>query len=213
MSPTFQEFILWFPAVVVALTVHEFAHAYVADRLGDPTARALGRVTLNPLSHLDMMGTILLVIMHFGWGRPVPVDTRYLANPKRDMLVIAAAGPAINVVTALVVGLGLRLFGPLLLTSETGVLFYLGLRALVLLSLLLAFFNLLPVPPLDGSKVLVGVLPIPLANSYARHSSLLSWGLMGLIVVGAMTGWHPLSKLIYPPARGLYVLLTGTDMP
>ncbi|MDP7449804.1 MAG: site-2 protease family protein, partial [Candidatus Latescibacteria bacterium] len=72
MSPTLQEFLLWFPAVVIALTVHEFAHAYVADRLGDPTARALGRVTLNPLSHLDPVGTILLVVMHFGWGRPVP---------------------------------------------------------------------------------------------------------------------------------------------
>ncbi len=135
MSPAFQEFLLWFPAVVIALTVHEFAHAFVADRLGDPTARALGRVTLNPLSHLDPMGTILLVVMHFGWGRPVPVDTRYLNNPRRDLLVISAAGPAINVVTAVVVGLGLQWIGETLLTSETGVFVYLGLQALVLLSL------------------------------------------------------------------------------
>ena len=213
MSPAFQEFLLWFPAVVIALTVHEFAHAFVADRLGDPTARALGRVTLNPLSHLDPMGTILLVVMHFGWGRPVPVDTRYLNNPRRDLLVISAAGPAVNVVTAAVVGLGLRSIGETLLTSETGVFVYLGLQALVLLSLLLAFFNLLPVPPLDGSKVLMGLLPAPLADAYARQASLLSWGLMGLIVVGAVTGWHPLSRLIYPPARWFYVLLTGTDMP
>ncbi len=213
MSPAFLEFLLWFPAVVVALTVHEFAHAFVADRLGDPTARAQGRVTLNPLSHLDLVGTILLVVMHFGWGRPVPVDTRYLRNPRRDLLVISAAGPAINLATAVVLGLGMRTVGQSLLTSETGVFVYLGLQALVLLSLLLAFFNLLPVPPLDGSKVLMGLLPVPLADAYARQASRLSWGLMGLIVVGAMTGWHPLSRLIYPPARWIYVLLTGTDMP
>ena len=107
----------------------------------------------------------------------------------------------------------MRTVGQSLLTSETGVLVYLGLQALVLLSLLLAFFNLLPIPPLDGSKVLMGLLPVPLADAYARQASRLSWGLMGLIVVGAMTGWHPLSRLIYPPARWLYVLLTGTDMP
>lgn len=213
MSPAFLEFLLWFPAVVIALTVHEFAHAFVADRLGDPTARAQGRVTLNPLSHLDVVGTVLLVVMHFGWGRPVPVDTRYLRNPRRDLLVISAAGPAINLATAVVLGLGMRSVGQSLLTSETGVLVYLGLQALVLLSLLLAFFNLLPVPPLDGSKVLMGLLPVPLADAYARQASRLSWGLMGLIVVGAMTGWHPLSRLIYPPARWLYVLLTGQDMP
>ena len=213
MSPTLQQFLLWFPAVVVALTVHEFAHAWVADRLGDPTARALGRVTLNPLSHLDLIGTILLVVVHFGWGRPVPVDTRYLRNPKRDMLVIAAAGPAINVATALVVGLGLRLSGELLLSSPAGVFVYHGLQVLVLLSLLLAFFNLLPIPPLDGSKVLMGLLPMPLAAAYSRHANVLSYGLMGIIVLGAMTDWHPLSGLIFPPARWLYALFTGDAAP
>ena len=213
MSPVFQEFLLWFPAVVIALTVHEFAHAFVADRLGDPTARALGRVTLNPLSHLDLMGTILLIVMHFGWGKPVPVDTRYLRNPKRDMLIIAAAGPAINVATAVIIGLGLRLLGPELLATEAGGYLYLGLQVLVLLSLLLAFFNLLPIPPLDGSKVLMGLLPAPLASAYARRANLLSMALMGLIVLGAVTGWHPLSQLIYPPARWLYVMLTGAGMP
>ncbi|MDP6982882.1 MAG: site-2 protease family protein, partial [Candidatus Latescibacteria bacterium] len=108
MSAEFIEFLLWFPAIVVALTLHEFAHAVVADALGDPTPRALGRVTLNPLSHLDAVGTILLVLVHFGWGRPVPVDTRFLRNPRRDLVLIAAAGPAINLATAVVVGLCLR---------------------------------------------------------------------------------------------------------
>lgn len=213
MSDTFVEFLLWFPAIVVALTVHEAAHAWVADRLGDPTPRALGRVTLNPLPHLDIMGTVLLVVMHFGWGRPVPVDVRYLRNPRRDLLLIAAAGPAVNLVTAIIVGLGLRLAAPALLESQTGIMLFLGLQALVLLSLLLTFFNLLPVPPLDGSKVLSGLLSPRWAAAYGAHASWLSYGLLGIIVAGALTGWHPLTGLIYPPARWLYVLLTGSDMP
>jgi len=117
MSAEFVEFLLWFPAIVIALTLHEFAHAATADALGDPTARALHRVTLNPLAHLDPVGTILLVLVHFGWGRPVPVDSRYLRNPRRDLVLIAAAGPAINICTAIIVGLGLRWLAPLLLGS------------------------------------------------------------------------------------------------
>lgn len=212
MSPVLLEFLLWFPAVVVALTVHEFAHAWVADRLGDPTPRLLGRVTLNPLKHLDPIGTILLVVVHFGWGRPVPVDVRYLAQPRRDMLVIAAAGPAINIATAVVVGLGLRLAGGALPATPTGTLVLIGLQALVMLSLLLAFFNLLPVPPLDGSKVLAGLLPPAAGQVYGRHAGKLSIALMAVIVAGAVTDWHPLSGLILPPARWLFALLTGSGL-
>ena len=209
MSPFLVEFLLWFPAVVIALTLHEYAHAAVADRLGDPTPRALGRVTLNPLSHLDLVGTILLIVVHFGWGRPVPVDPRYLRNPRRDMLVIAAAGPAINVATAVAVGLGLRLGGDALVGLEYGGLLQTALRALVFLSLLLAFFNLIPVPPLDGSKVLLGLLPGAWARRYAQHARWLSWGLMGLIVLGAATDLHILSGLFVPPAVWLFGLLVG----
>lgn len=213
MSPVLVEFLLWFPAVVVALTVHEYAHAAVADRLGDPTPRAHGRVTLNPLSHLDAVGTLLLVVLHFGWGRPVPINTRFLARPRRDLLLIAAAGPAVNLVTAVVVGLALRLGGDAILGAPAGPFVYVSLRALTMLSLLLAFFNLLPVPPLDGSKVLLGMLPAPLGATYARHARLLSWGLVGAIVVGSVTGVPLLAGLIGPPTRWLYSLLVGIPLP
>lgn len=213
MSPTLLEFLLWFPGIVIALALHEFGHAVVADRLGDPTPRALGRVTLNPLAHLDPMGTLLIVFLHFGWGRPVPVDTRYLARPRRDMLLIAAAGPAMNLLTALVVGLGLRQGGEAVLglSLSFGPFLYAALQALVLLSLLLSFFNLIPLPPLDGSKVLTSLLPATVAAAYLRHGYLLSWGLIGLVVVGSLTGTHLLAGVIYPPSRWLYALLVGVD--
>jgi Zn-dependent protease len=200
VSPVFIEFLLWFPAIVVALTLHEFAHAYVADRLGDPTPRALGRVTLNPLSHLDPVGTVLLVVMHFGWGRPVPVDVRALSSPRRDLLLIAAAGPVVNVLTAVVVGLALRFAGETAVGDEALAFLLRSLHVLVLLSLLLAFFNLLPIPPLDGSKVLMCLLPAAWAAAYGRHASTLSWVLVGLILLGSVTDIHVLSILIGPPS-------------
>ncbi|MBT3341698.1 MAG: site-2 protease family protein [Gemmatimonadetes bacterium] len=211
MSSEFIEFLLWFPAIVVALTLHEFAHAAVADALGDPTPRALGRVTLNPLSHLDMIGTILLVLVHFGWGRPVPVDARYLRQPRRDLVLIAAAGPVINLATALVVGLILRWLAPWLLETPGGTFVFLALQALVLLSLLLAFFNLIPLPPLDGSKVLGGLLPEPLARRYF-NATWLSWGLLALILLGSLTGTYLIAGLIYPPSAWLYGLLVGLPL-
>ncbi len=211
MSAEFIEFLLWFPAIVVALTLHEFAHAVVADALGDPTPRALGRVTLNPLSHLDAVGTILLVLVHFGWGRPVPVDTRFLRNPRRDLVLIAAAGPVINLATAVVVGLCLRVLAPTLLVTSLGTFLFLSMQALVLLSLLLAFFNLIPLPPLDGSKVLGNLLPEPLGSRY-RNSSWLMWGLLAVILFSSLTGTYLITGLIFPPARLLYGLLVGLPL-
>jgi Zn-dependent protease len=211
VSPEFIEFLLWFPAIVVALSLHEFAHAAVADALGDPTPRALGRVTLNPLSHLDAVGTVLLVIVHFGWGRPVPVDPRFLRHPRRDLVLIAAAGPAINVATAVVVGLALRILAPTLLATAPGTFVFLSLQALVLLSLLLAFFNLIPLPPLDGSKVLGGLLPEPLGSRY-RNAGWLGWGLLVIILFGSFTGTYLITGLIYPPSRWLYGLLVGLPL-
>ncbi len=211
MSPDFIEFLLWFPAIVVALTLHEFAHAAIADALGDPTPRALGRVTLNPLSHLDPIGTILLVLVHFGWGRPVPVDVRYLKHPRRDLVLIAAAGPAINVATAIVAGIILRLLAPTLLATPTGTFVFLSMQALVLLSLLLAFFNLIPLPPLDGSKVLGGLLPEPLGRRY-RDAGWLGWGLLAIILYGSLTGTYLITGLIFPPSRWIYGHLVGLPM-
>lgn len=213
MSETLYQFLLWFPAILLALTLHEFAHAFCADRLGDPTARSLGRVSLNPLVHLDPVGTILIVLVHFGWGKPVPVDIRYLSNPRRDMVLIAFAGPLANLLTGLVLGLLLRIWGADLLGNEgNGPLLFYVLRATVLLSFLLAFFNLIPLPPLDGSKILEGLLPTPQARLYQRSSSVLSWGLLLLIVLGNFGNFDLLSPLIHTPTTWLYHWLVGPEL-
>ena len=166
-----QDLVVVIPVFLLALTVHEFAHAWVANRLGDPTARLQGRLTLNPLSHLDPLGTLAIVLIGFGWAKPVPVDFRYLARPRRDMMLIAAAGPASNIVMATVgaflfrtipwTGLGAEwawLIKPLM------VMIYITVGA----NVVLAVFNLLPIPPLDGSRVLSGFLPLRHAISYSR---------------------------------------------
>lgn len=204
MSEFVWQFLVWLPAVLVALALHEAAHAYTADTLGDPTPRRLGRVTLNPLVHLDLMGTLLLVVVHFGWGKPVPVDPRYFRQPRRDMMLVALAGPLANIITATIFGLGLRI-----VDHELSPLVYTAVDALVLISLLLAVFNLLPIPPLDGSKILVGLLPDHLAELYQRHSGPLSWGLMGLVLIGGVSDFNPLGALLFQPVGALYSLLVG----
>jgi Zn-dependent protease len=199
------EFLVWLPALLVALALHEAAHAFSADLLGDPTPRRLGRVTLNPLAHLDPLGTLLLAVVHFGWGKAVPVDPRYFRNPRRDMMLVALAGPLANLLSA-------GLFAQVLrATAHTlSPLLHLGLSALVLISLLLALFNLLPIPPLDGSKILVGLLPDSLAATYQRYSSPLSWLLLALILMGSVTDFNPLATLVFTPAHALYTWLVGT---
>jgi len=134
-------------ALIVAITVHEFSHAWAADRLGDPTPRSRGRLTLNPLAHLDPIGTIMLFIAHFGWGKPVPIDPFNLRHPKRDYLYIALAGPASNILLAILVTLVAKLFFiPL---------FY----YLIVINISLAIFNLLPFHPLDGSHIFPDLFP------------------------------------------------------
>ncbi len=204
MSEFVWQFLVWLPAVLVALSLHEAAHAYAADYLGDPTPRRLGRVTLNPLVHLDPMGTLLLAVVHFGWGKPVPVDPRYFRQPRRDMVLVALAGPLANIATATIFGLSLRLTDHAL-----SPLAYTAIDALVLISLLLAVFNLLPIPPLDGSKILVGLLPDHLAELYQRHSGPLSWGLMALVLIGGVSDFNPLGALLFQPVDTLYSLLVG----
>lgn len=165
-----QELIVTAPPFLFALTVHEVAHGYLAYRFGDPTAARLGRLTMNPLKHLDLMGTICFFLIKIGWAKPVPVDPRYFKNPRRDLLLVSLAGPASNLLLALLSGLLLRLF-PLFLPVLPASLFWPLARmvaASVWINLLLAVFNMLPIPPLDGSKVLLGLLPPGPAALFAR---------------------------------------------
>jgi Zn-dependent protease len=166
-----QQLAISIPVFVLALTIHEFAHGWVANRLGDPTARLQGRLTLNPLAHLDPIGTLAIVLINFGWARPVPVDYRYLSNPRRDMMIIAAAGPVSNLLLATGCAFVYRwipwgmagvewawLIIPIRMMFGTG----------VVVNVILAIFNLLPIPPLDGSRVVSGLLPLRQALSFNR---------------------------------------------
>ncbi|MEO2195322.1 MAG: site-2 protease family protein [bacterium] len=188
--------------LLFSLTVHEMAHALTADWYGDPTARRLGRISLNPAVHVDPVGTIMLPLLGllaggfvFGWAKPVPVNPANLKNHRQDFLVIAAAGPASNILMAIVASWLLGLVPGGLGASEgvPGVLATFGF-AMVQLNLLLAVFNMLPIPPLDGGNVLAGVLPEAVAASYDRLVR--PYGFVILIVLMA-TGW--LYRLIGPP--------------
>ncbi|WP_343890232.1 site-2 protease family protein [Sphingomonas oligophenolica] len=169
---------IWIIPLVIAIVLHEISHGWVANALGDPTAKRLGRLSVNPITHIDPVGTLLvplgLAIAHlpvFGWAKPVPVDSTQLRNPRRDMMIVALAGPAMNLVLALVGALGLAALHPLWRdAAPTGVaLFVLGnLVNFIQINVFLAVFNLLPIPPFDGGHVVEGLLPRPLALHYGQ---------------------------------------------
>ncbi len=183
---------VWALPVLLAITLHEAAHAYMAWRCGDDTGYVLGRVSLDPMRHIDPFGTIvlpgLLILAHapflFGYARPVPVDTRRLMKPGRDMMLVAAAGPAANVALAVAAFLLLKLVSEI---DDTGW-FVANLSRMVVLNIALAVFNLLPIPPLDGSHIAIGLLPPPLSRaveSMRPHGMAI---LIGLVVVLPVIG-------------------------
>lgn len=189
-------------ALIAGLSFHEFSHAFVADRLGDGLPRRMGRVTLNPLAHLDPAGTVLLLIAGFGWGKPVPVNPNATANPKASLAITAGAGPLSNFVVAAIAGLPLKLdIVPWLPPFNTGVINslirggwetdqYIGLylSSIVLISIILGVFNLIPIAPLDGFKVAVGLLPRNLSRSFAQLEQYGPIILIALIALPFLTG-------------------------
>ena len=198
------------PVLLLSLTIHETAHAATADWYGDPTARRLGRISLNPAVHVDPVGTVILPLLGilaggfvFGWAKPVPVNPANLRRPRQDFLVIAAAGPASNIVLAigaswLLAAVGLEAAGGWAGAVATFAF------AMLQLNLLLAVFNMIPVPPLDGGNVLAGLLPEWLAEPYDRLVR--PWGFVILLVLMATGGLY---RIIGPPMS----LLMGWLLP
>lgn len=175
-------------ASLLCITFHELCHGLAACRLGDPTARNAGRLTLNPLSHIDPIGLLLLVVVHVGWAKPVPVNMRYFRNPKRDMALTALAGPAANFVMALAaLGLGslIYYFAPAVEAAAWLMLFF---CYIAVLSVGLGLFNLIPIPPLDGSKVLFALLPDRVYYAYLRYERYLMLLVVALAWLGAFSG-------------------------
>lgn len=190
------------PPLLLALTLHEYAHGYVAYRLGDPTARDAGRLTLNPLSHLDPIGTIAFFFIKFGWAKPVPVNPYYFKNPRQDMLWVALAGPVTNLLLAVASALLLKaMIGTASVIPYTPMLsailvpLYNMLVASVWINLVLCIFNFLPIPPLDGGRILTGLLPEDLARTYA------SFERYGFIVILLLAFSGVLGTVIFPVIR------------
>ena len=196
--------LIGFAIVIVALTIHEAAHAWTADRLGDPTARLLGRVSLNPIVHIDPIGTILLPLLAIfsglpilGWAKPVPVNISRLRHHRRDFMIVAAAGPASNLLQAFVIaGVFRALYDP----SASDLLPAI-LKDAVTTNLILAFFNLIPIPPLDGGNVLAGLVPESAARVIDKVRQFGFIALYALMLSGLLT------ELIMPPTVFFYRLL------
>jgi Zn-dependent protease len=191
-----QKIAIYALPLLSAITVHEAAHGYAASRLGDRTAQMLGRLTLNPIKHIDPVGTLLipmLLLMSgagfiFGWAKPVPVSPRNFKNPGKDMAIVAAAGPASNLVMALFWAVIMRLVaGPLSGIGNLAEPIFLMAQFGVIINALLAVLNMLPIPPLDGGRVAVGLLPPKVSMGLARVEPYGMWILVGLMVTGLLS--------------------------
>ncbi len=192
-------FVLIFVSLIISISIHEFSHAFMANYLGDNTAKSMGRMTINPKAHLDPMGTFFLLFIGFGWGKPVIFNPLNLKNPKRDAALISLAGPMSNLVLAVILSLVSRLF-------IAGGMLWVFLYFLVLYNLMLGFFNLIPLGPLDGNKIVFGFLPNNLAVQWAEFQKYSMYILIIMIVLG-------LTGKILNPLVDISMKILGLNLP
>lgn len=208
----------WLVPLIIAIVFHEVAHGWVAKYFGDRTASRMGRLTLNPIKHVDPIGTIALPMMLavsgapiFGWAKPVPVDQRGLRNPRWNMVAVALAGPGMNVLLALLTLAAMALYsGTIAVTNPQTDFVWANLSNFIVINIMLAVFNMLPLPPFDGSHVMEGILPRPLARHYAR---LRPYGMALMLVLFVALpliapNQNVVGRLIGPPVEGILTLLS-----
>ena len=194
--------LLLVPVLLFALCFHEFAHAWVAYKLGDPTAKHSGRLTLNPLAHLDLMGSLMILFVGFGWAKPVPVDVRYLQNPRTDMMKVAFAGPAANLLLAFIGGTIIR-------AHLVGGSLILMLVLFTQINIMLAVFNMIPIPPLDGSQIFSGLMVRKNPDLVMKLQMYGPQILFGLILIGYLTDISPLWWAMSPFVNFFLFLFAG----
>ena len=201
-------FVLSLPIFMLAFSIHEYAHGLVASKLGDPTAKSLGRLTLNPIKHIDLFGFIAMLVFGFGWAKPVPINTRYFKKPKRDMAITALAGPLSNIMLALIFGALLKLFSFInlnIIQTElvaniwifTGLMLSRG----VYINVLFAVFNMIPVPPFDGSRLFFAFLPSKAYFWVQRYERYIYFVFLALLILGIFD--YPISWLTDQICKGI----------
>jgi Zn-dependent protease len=193
-----RELLIKAPGILVGLTIHEYCHGLVAHLRGDDTAKMAGRLTLNPISHLDPFGTIMLLFGPFGWAKPVPVNYYNLRNPRVDSALVSIAGPVSNILCAIIIGIILQLLLAFLSDKDSFYYIFLILKMAFNINIGLSFFNLLPVPPLDGSHILLSFLPPSKIESYFRIMRHVPTIFLALMVIEFMFKIKTISLILFP---------------
>jgi Zn-dependent protease len=210
-----EYYLLITPPLFFAFTIHEYAHAWTAYKKGDDTAKLAGRLTLNPLAHIDIFGTILLYLYGFGWAKPVPVNPYNFRNPRKDDMIVSFAGPLSNLFSALVYGIIFRVFvnngigasSEMSLTSTLFIMVIFGLR----LNLILAVFNLIPISPLDGSHILIGLVPLRHTHWVTQFQRIGPFVLLGMIFMDFLLGTRILWGFFRPFITFFGALFAGPE--
>ena len=203
MSFDISQWIVRIPVLLFAITIHEYAHGRAALWLGDPTAKNMGRLSLNPLPHIDPFGAICLFLFNFGWAKPVPVDPRYFRNIRKDIIFMSLAGPLANISLAFLAGLLIRYF---LLPWE---IYRLALIYLLFMNIGLGLFNLLPIPPLDGSHILENLLPPRVAQKYREFGRYGPIIILGIVILDNFAHTGILNRVLIGPMKLLAQVFSG----